>query len=159
VVSPCFGNLDARDAFHDMLFDERKLVLVPPCRPYAGNLLHHVVVCWKPNERVQRAVVAARRWLAAADRITVLCVDDGPDGHYAFTARELFTQVGLQAEIVSISAGKRPVGEAILDYAGDAQATCLVIGAFRYGLVLELLFGRVTRYLISHATIPLMMKH
>ena len=159
VVAPCFGNLDARDAFRDMLFDEHKLVLVPPCRPLAGKLLGHVVVCWKPGGGAERAVIAARRWLAVADRLTVLCVNDKTDGYYAFTARELFTQIGLEPEIVSIDSGKRNVGAAILDYAQDAGATCLVTGAFRFGPVLELVLGRVTPYLLSHAALPLLMKH
>ncbi|MGO6904934.1 universal stress protein, partial [Rhizobium ruizarguesonis] len=30
VVAPCHGNMDARDAFHDIVFNEHKLVLVPP---------------------------------------------------------------------------------------------------------------------------------
>ncbi|AWM24043.1 universal stress protein [Sinorhizobium fredii] len=63
VVAPSRGNLDARDAFHDLLFKERKLVLVPPPSPYDGNLLGHVMIAWKPHDHTQRAVVAARRWL------------------------------------------------------------------------------------------------
>jgi len=44
VVAPCHGNMDARDAFHDLLFNEGKLVLVPPRGPYAGNLVEHLVI-------------------------------------------------------------------------------------------------------------------
>ncbi|MGO7443021.1 universal stress protein, partial [Rhizobium ruizarguesonis] len=39
------------------------------------------------------------------------------------------------------------------------KATCLLSGAFKHGYVLELLLGRVTRYLLSHATVPMMIKH
>lgn len=159
VVAPCHGNLDARDAFHDLLFNEHKLVLAPPPGPYAGDLLGHVVIGWKPHEHAQRAVVAARRWLAAADRVTVLCVNDKPDGRYQFTARELLTQLGLDGDVIAVSSGSRSVGETILDFATSAKATCLLIGAFKHGYFLELLLGRVTRYLLSHSTLPMMMKH
>ena len=159
VVAPCHGNMDARDAFHDLLFNEHKLVLVPPPGPYAGNLLGHVVIGWKPNDHAQRAVVAARRWLAAADRITVLCVDDKPEGKCTFTAREPLAQLGLSGDVVAISSDGRSVGTAIIEFASSAKATCLLIGAFKHSYFLELLIGRVTRYLLSHATLPIIMKH
>ncbi|MGZ2488275.1 nucleotide-binding universal stress UspA family protein [Rhizobium pisi] len=159
VVAPCHGNMDARDAFHDLLFNEHKLVLAPPPGAYRGNLLGHVVIGWKPHDHTQRAVVAARRWLAAADRVTVLCVNDKPDGSYQFTARELFDQLGLKSNVVAIDSGSRSVAEAILHFARSANATCLLIGAFKHGYFLELLLGRVTRHLLSHAALPLMMKH
>ncbi|WFU12700.1 universal stress protein (plasmid) [Rhizobium sp. CB3090] len=159
VVAPCHGNMDARDAFYDLLFKEHKLVLVPPSGAYAGNLLGHVVIGWKPHEHAQRTVVTARRWLAAADRITVLSVKDKADGSYQRTARELLDRLGLEGEVVAIGSGGRSVGETILDFAGSASATCLLIGAFKHGYLLELLLGRVTRHLLSHSALPLMMKH
>ncbi|QND37637.1 universal stress protein (plasmid) [Rhizobium leguminosarum bv. viciae] len=159
VVAPCHGNMDARDAFHDILFNEHKLVLVPPPGQYAGNLLGHVVIGWKPHDHAQRAVVAARRWLTAADRVTVLCVNDKPDGSYQFTARELLKQLGLDGDVIAINSGNRSVGETILDFAKAEKATCLLIGAFKHGYFPELLLGRVTRYLLSHATLPMMIKH
>ncbi|MBY5364878.1 universal stress protein [Rhizobium leguminosarum] len=159
VVAPCHGNMDARDTFHDILFNEHKLVLVPPPGQYAGNLLGHVVIGWKPQDHAQRAVVAARHWLTAADRITVLCVNDRPDGGYRFTALELLKQLGLDGDVIAINSGGRSVGETILDFAKAEKATCLLIGAYKHGYLLELLLGRVTRYLLSHRTLPMMMKH
>lgn len=159
IVTPRHGNMDARDTFHDILFKEHKLVLVPAPGPYAGNLLGHVVIGWKPHEHAQRAVVAARRWLAAADRITMLCVNDKADGSYQSTARELLTELGLDGDVVAISSGSRSVGESILDFAKSADASCLLIGAFKRGYFLGLFLGRVTRYLLSHSTLPMMMKH
>ncbi|MGF6178423.1 universal stress protein [Ensifer sp. 4252] len=159
VVLPAHGNLDARDAFHDLLFNERKLVLVPPVGKYSGDLLRHVLIGWKPHAHARDAVVAARRWLVAAEQVTVLCVNDKPDGNYQFTARELLDQLGVKGDVVAISSEGRPVGEAVLDFANSAYSTCLLIGAFKHSYFLELLLGRVTRYLLAHATIPLMMKH
>jgi nucleotide-binding universal stress UspA family protein len=151
--------LDACDVFHDVLFNERKLVLVPPARGYSGSLLRHVVIGWEPHSHARDAVVAARRWLVLAERITVLCVNDQPAGNYQYTARELRGQLGLEGELVAISSEGRLVGEAILDFASSVHATCFLIGAYKNGYFLELLLGRISRYLLAHATIPLMMKH
>ncbi|MEY9626193.1 universal stress protein [Sinorhizobium fredii] len=159
VVAPCHGNLDARDAFHNLLFREHKLVPAPPSGPFAGNLLGHVVIGWKRNGHAQRALVAARRWLAAADRVTVLCVNDKPDGSYQSTARDLLDQLSLDGNVVAVRSDGRLVGATILDFGTSAKASCLLIGAYRHGYFLELLLGRLTRYMLSHAKLPLMLKH
>ncbi|MGO8657926.1 universal stress protein, partial [Rhizobium ruizarguesonis] len=78
---------------------------------------------------------------------------------YQFTARELLKQLGLDGDVIAINSGNRSVGETILDFAKAEKATCLLIGAFKHGYFLELLLGRVTRYLLSHATLPMMIKH
>ncbi len=159
VVTACHGNMDARDAFHDLLFNERKLVLVPPSNGYAGDLVRHILIGWKPHAYARDAVVAAKRWLVAAGQITVLCVDDKPDGSYQRTAQELLTQLGLKGDVVAIGSQSRPVAETILDFAGSVGATCLLTGAFKHNYFLELFLGRVTRHLLAHRTLPLMMKH
>ncbi|MEK1894540.1 MAG: universal stress protein [Rhizobium sp.] len=159
VVTPYRGNLDARDAFHDVLFHEGKLVLVPPANGYRGHLLDHVLIGWKPHDHARRTMVAARRWLLAANRITVLCVDDKPNRHYETTATEICRQLGLDAEIVVTSSTGRSVGNTILDFGTSVNATCILIGAFKHGYLLELLLGRVTYRLLSHATVPLLMSH
>ncbi|MBW9117580.1 universal stress protein [Rhizobium cauense] len=159
VVTPYRGNIDARDTFHNVLFHEGKLVLVPPANGYRGHLLDHVLIGWKPHDHARRAMVAARPWLTAAKRITVLCVDDKPNRHYETTAREICHQLGLDAEIVVTSSTGRSVGNTILDFGISVNATCLLIGAFKHGYLLELLLGRVTYRLLSHATVPLLMCH
>lgn len=159
VVTPAQGNMDARDVFHDVLFNEGKLVLVPPAEGYAGNFLSHVVIGWKPHAHTEGAVVAAQPWLVAAERLTVVCIDDTADGRYQTTARDMLARLDLIGEVVAIRSGRRPVGETVRDYAGAVQASCLLIGAYRHNYLMELLFGRVTRYLLAHARLPLMMKH
>lgn len=159
VITPYRGNLDARDVFHNVLFHEGKLVLVPPTGGYRGRLLDHVLIGWKPHDHARRTMVAARRWLLAANRVTVLCVDDKPNRHYETTAREICRQLGLDAEIVVTSSTGRSVGNTILDFGASVNATCILIGAFKHGYLLELLLGRVTYRLLSHATVPLLMSH
>lgn len=159
VVAMQHGNTDAREAFRSVVFNQHKLVLAPPSGAYAGNLLGHVVIGWKEQGHAEDALTAAKRWLAAADRLTVLCIDDSPDGKSQNSARALLDRLDLRAEIVAASSDNRPIGEVIVDFAQAQHATCLLIGAYRHGYFLELLLGRITRYVLSHATMPVMMKH
>lgn len=159
VVAPYHGNLDARDAFYDLIFNEQKLVLVPPRGGYDGSLLRHVVIAWKPQNHAQRAVTAARQWLAVAERVTIVCVNDTPAAVSQNKAKDLMAGIGIRADIVAVSSGSRSVGETILDFACAENASCLLLGAFKHSYFLELLLGRVTRYLLLNAPMPLLMKH
>ncbi|QFI69349.1 hypothetical protein EKH55_4475 [Sinorhizobium alkalisoli] len=38
------------------------------------------------------------------------------------------------------------------------QASCSLIGAYWHNYLMEQLLGRVTRYLLTHARLPLMIK-
>jgi nucleotide-binding universal stress UspA family protein len=159
VVASRHGNIDARDAFRSVVFNQHKLVLVPPARGYGGNLLGHVVIGWRSPGHAEDALVAARRWLAAAERITVVCVNDSATGKAQGSAGAMLARLGLEAQIVSISSGKRSTGQTLVDFAREEQATCLLIGAFKHSYFLELLLGRITRYVLQHATMPVMIKH
>jgi nucleotide-binding universal stress UspA family protein len=159
VVASRYGNADARDAFRSVVFSQHKLVLMPPARDYdKGNLFGHVVIGWRQQGHAEDTLIAARRWLAAAARITLVCIDD-TDGKAKTSAEALLARLALQGQVVAISSGDRSIGEAIVEFAEAQKATCLLIGAFRHGYLLELLFGRITRYVLSHATMPVMMKH
>jgi nucleotide-binding universal stress UspA family protein len=159
VVATRHGSIDAREAFRSVIFNAHKLVLAPPARGYRGDLLRHVVIGWKPHGHTRSAVIAARRWLDAADRVTMLCVNDTPERTYQRSAGELLTRLELKAGITAIHSSTRSIGEAIVDFARTEEATCLLIGAFKYGYLLELLLGRITPYVLSHAPMPVMMRH
>ncbi|WP_151613111.1 universal stress protein [Sinorhizobium alkalisoli] len=42
--------------------------------------------------------------------------------------------------------------------ANAVQASCSLIGAYWHNYLMEQLLGRVTRYLLTHARLPLMIK-
>jgi nucleotide-binding universal stress UspA family protein len=159
VVTARHGNIDARDAFRSVVFHAHKLVLVPPPRGYGGHLLGHVVIGWRPQDNARDTIIAAKRWLAVADRVTVLCIDDTADRHYQASAVALLAQLGINAQIAAVRSGKRSVGETIVDFVRTENATCLLIGAFKHSYVLELLLGRITQHVLSHTSVPVLMKH
>ena len=159
VVTSRHGNADARDAFRSVVFSQHKLVLMPPARDYyQGNLFGHVVIGWRQQGHAEDTLIAAKRWLAAARRITLVCIDD-TDGKAKTSAEALLARLALQGQVLAISSNGRSIGETIVEFAKTEKATCLLIGAFKHGYLLELLFGRITRYVLSHATMPVMMKH
>lgn len=158
VVTPRTGNLDARDVVHSVLFQSHRLALLPPYRPRPADFLRHVMIGWKPDEHALHAVQAARSWLAAAPRVTVVCVDDGSQA-YRHAAAQRLAEMDIKAEIVGIDSGPEAVADALAGYANAIGASCLLTGAYRHGQLLEMLLGRVTHSLLAHAEIPLLMMH
>lgn len=152
------GNMDAGDALHSAIFDSKKLVMVSPRQPRETFVLDHVVVGWKPHENAYHTIDASRRWLEAANRLTIICVNDW-EHEYARTAQELFSSFSIRADIRPVLSGDLTVGRCLLNYAEDLGASCLTIGAYRHSPFVELLLGRVTRYMLANASIPILMKH
>jgi hypothetical protein len=57
------------------------------------------------------------------------------------------------------SSGTRSTGQTLVDFAREEEATCLLIGAFKHSYFLELLLGRITRYVLRTRPMPVMIKH
>jgi nucleotide-binding universal stress UspA family protein len=51
------------------------------------------------------------------------------------------------------------VGEAVLREAHAHDADLLVMGAYSHSRIYELILGGATRYMLSHADLPLFMAH
>jgi len=160
LVVPRTGSLDARDVVHSILFREHKLCLLPTYRQsVAGNFLDHVLVAWKPEDNIRRTLEAAVNWLAHAQKITVVCVDDDKQGSAEAAAVEQFGRMGIRTTTVAIRSGPESVADALIGYAASIGATCIVAGAYRHGELVEMVWGQVTRQLIAHAQLPLLMMH
>jgi nucleotide-binding universal stress UspA family protein len=152
-------NLDGRDALHYALFHSRKLVGVAPRGSHQQKVLDHIVVGWKPHDNAYSTVTAAKSWLQAAGKVSVICVNDHADRNYERTATQLFQSLTIPCEIRTVTSEQMSVGQCLLDQAEAMDASCLMIGAYHHGPLLELVLGRVTRHVLSHASLPLIMKH
>lgn len=160
LVVPRTGSLDARDVVHTILFREQKLCLLPTYRQsVAGDFLDHVLVAWKPEDNIRRTLEASARWLAHARKITVVCVDDDKQGSAEAEAIEQLSRLGIRTTTVAIRSGPESVADALIGYGASIGATCIVAGAYRHGELVEMVWGKVTRHLIAHAQLPLLMMH
>jgi nucleotide-binding universal stress UspA family protein len=57
-----------------------------------------------------------------------------------------------------VSDGLSPA-DALLDYAADMQADLLIVGGYGHSRTREMIMGGVTRDLLRHMTVPLLMSH
>jgi nucleotide-binding universal stress UspA family protein len=66
---------------------------------------------------------------------------------------------GIEAELQIIPIGEEPFGGTLLARAHAVGADMLVTGAYAHSPLRELILGGVTRYLIAHADLPVLMRH
>jgi len=147
-----------RWAIHGALIDsDRPVLVVPPERPPAP-FGRRVAIAWRDDPRTIKAVLAALRWLEQAESVVVLA--GAREGRAEPRLPELLAEHGLRAELhVLAVTGQRVFGEALLDRAHALGADMLVLGAYVRQPVIGMLLGGVTRHMLTHADLPLLMRH
>lgn len=126
--------------------------LQPPC----GT----VAIAWNGSVPAIRALHAALPLLVQASRVVVLA------GHVpeASSLRAAFPlQHWLEARVPHVEycplAADAQHGEGILDAAHECGAELLVMGAYGRSRASEWLLGGVTRHMLAHADLPVLMRH
>lgn len=142
-----------------ILFESGRPILVAPPLPPA-TMGNNVVIAWNGSTETARAISLAMPLLHKAEKITVLTVKNatvpGPIGEQI--ARTLRIN-GIPAQALYVEDEGRQAGETILTVAKDVGADLLVKGAYTQSRLRQMIFGGPTRYLLEHATLPMIMAH
>ena len=146
------------EAFEETLMKSGRPVLLSP---EAGVAVFpkRIALGWDGSVPAARAVSAALPYLTHAEHVDVLAIshDKAPDG-----LDDLCTYLkmhGVATTAKAIDAANRPIGAVLLEAASAGGAGALVLGAYGHSRVTQFLFGGVTRHVISHANIPLLLAH
>lgn len=155
----------ARTLIEDVLMTAgRPLLLIP----YAGRfdtVGTNVLVGWTPTRESARAVHDALPLLAPGAKVTVLTVEatraaaDSDSIPTADIAEHLARHaLNVSAARTVVTDGLSPA-DALLDYASDMSADLLVVGGYGHSRTREMIMGGVTRDLLRHMTLPVLMSH
>ena len=147
-----------RQAIHAALFDtDRPVLIIPPERP-PRTFGRQVAIAWRDDSRTARSVLAALRWLGDAERIVVLA--GAREGEPLPRLPDILSEHGIEASLhVLPIAGQRAFGEVLLAEAHELGADMLVMGAFVRHPARRLLLGGMTQYMLTHADLPVFMRH
>lgn len=136
----------------------RPVMVVPPGEP--GSVGGSVVIGWNRTPSAARAVAAALPFLASSRSVTVVSVTTGAkQGPSPQGIARYLSWHGVSAEVVEIPPDHRVVGEALLDEASERGADLVVMGAYSHSRLRELILGGVTRYVLQHPKVPVLMAH
>jgi nucleotide-binding universal stress UspA family protein len=125
-----------------------------------GKLGGRIAIAWNGSTEATRAIHAALPFLTEASAVTVLAAEDeeSPDFGSAELAQYLGHH-GVSATAHRFSPNGRDEGEALLAEAASVHADMLVMGAYTHSRLRQLILGGVTRHIMSHATIPVLLSH
>lgn len=154
----------AWELVEDMLFASARPVLVVP---YAGSFPscgRHVLIAWNGSVEGARAVQGALPLIRSAGRVTILSVVRPSEIDPKFLPEAVDLAVHLARHGVAASVARSVNDEladadAILDFAADSGADLLVSGAYGQSRLREMMLGGVSRSLLRHMTLPVLMAH
>lgn len=159
LTRPTHRQLDQeRLAIHAALFDcDRPVLVVPPDAP-ASPFGRRIAIAWRDDERTIKAVLSGLRCVAKAEDIHVLA--GTRDASRRPRSPEILDEHGITAKLHILPiAGQEVFGERLLRTAHQLNADMLIVGAFARHPLRSLILGGVTRYMLAHADIPLLMRH
>jgi nucleotide-binding universal stress UspA family protein len=152
-AEPSMATLEA------VLFESgRPILIAPPVSP--TKLGETVVIAWNDSTETARATAFAMPLLRLAQRVIVLTVEGwgGPAASGAQLARSLRIN-GIAAESKTVGQERRGAGEAILKASASMGGDLLVKGAYTQSRLRQMIFGGATSYILSEASVPVLMAH
>lgn len=138
-------------------------VLVVPRVGDFATVGERVLVAWNASREAKRAIDDAMPILRLARQVTVTVVKPQRSGRHGdvpgadialYLARH-----GVHAEAAQVYGEDTAVDDLILSRAADLGADLIVMGAFGYPRLMEVVLGGVTRALLAHMTVPVLLAH
>ena len=141
-------------ALRAALFATDRPVLVVPAQSSA-DFGRGVAIAWRDDQRAAKAVLSALHCLTRA--VSVFVLTGGRNAASAPPA--ILAEHGVAATLHTLPSGAGAVGAALLARAHELGADMLVMGAYQHSALHELLLGGVTRHMLTHADLPVLMRH
>ena len=136
----------------------RPILIAPPSAP--SSLGESVAITWNGSTETARTIALSMPFLKQAKKVSVITVEDamvpGPTG--AEVARHLGRN-DIEATVVDCAAGKRSLGEAILEEAAAQGADLVVKGAYTNSRLRQMIFGGATSHILAYTEVPVFMAH
>jgi nucleotide-binding universal stress UspA family protein len=126
----------------------------------SDKFARRIAIGWDGKTAAAQAVAAAIPYLQRADSVEILSVQRPPlKAEATEPLREYLTLHGVNSTERLIDPGSKRIGEALLFAAVEGGADLLVMGGYGRGRLRESLIGGVTRHVIAHADLAVLMVH
>ena len=148
----------------DLMIDAGRPVLVTP---YAGTFEivgRRVLVAWDGTREANRALHDALPLLGGAEAVTVMHVgaqqtDLDRDRPWLERIVRHLGRHGIKAQPEESARAGIAISDVLLSRAADLGADMIVAGAYHHAQLRERLLGGVSRDLLDHLTVPVLMSH
>lgn len=148
----------------DIVVGSGRPVLVVPFAGEFDAIGRRVLIAWDGSREAARAVHDALPLIAKAEAAVVTGVSmREAQAECAYPSLDRIVRHlerhGIPARLDEIVGSDVPVGELLLSRAADLDADLIVAGAYHHSQFREALIGGVSRGLLDHTTVPVLMAH
>ena len=159
VPRPSSGSVQGQRCFDAAVFEcGRPALVIGEKLPLA--LINHVMVAWNGSLEASRAVLGAIPLLHQADRVSIFsALRYESEGADAADLTESLQWHGIRAHLIPGPRDESSTGAALVSATVEQQATMIVMGAYTHSRLRQSFLGGVTRHLLAHAPVPLLMSH
>jgi nucleotide-binding universal stress UspA family protein len=151
--------INTQRCFDAAVFESgRPALLVPENLPF--DIADHVVIAWNGSLQASRAVFGAMPLLHLANRVSIFAApQNDADSVDPDDLAEALSWHGIHAHMILPSGSGPSTAEALIVSATKQQATLIVMGAYTHSRLRQTFLGGMTKYLLAHAPVPLLMSH
>jgi nucleotide-binding universal stress UspA family protein len=150
-------DVSSSDALHAVLFDSGRPVLISPQKAPA-QIGTRVCLAWNGTAESASSVMAAMDWMQQAEGVAILSADGyqrrGPGAADLMAYLALH---GVHAEPITFRSVNGSVGAGLLAAAAEFGCDLLSMGAYSHSRLRQLILGGVTRHVLEHSALPVMM--
>jgi len=141
----------------------RPVLVIPNIGEYP-NIGERVMVAWDASRLATRATNDAMPFMEGAKHVSVMAVNPrgGEEGHGEIPSADICLHLarhGINAEAQHVFADDVEAGDMLLSRAADEGIDLFVMGAYGHARWREVVLGGVTRHLLRHMTMPVLMSH
>jgi nucleotide-binding universal stress UspA family protein len=146
------------DLAEELMLGTGRPVLIVPYAAAPKSIGTRVLVAWDASREAARAVADAMPILEVAGAVEVFVANGATTVHGTDIAAHL-ARHSLNVEVYTTETGETPIGDALLNRANDSNADLIVMGGYGHSRFRESVFGGVTRHILEHMTVPVLMSH
>ncbi len=135
--------------------------------PYAGKFAHvgrRVLLLWNETREAARAASDAMPFLQAAKQVDVLAFDSKRSEQGAIASGlgdigDYLARHGANVNVAREPIGEVEIGALALSRAADFGSDLIVMGGYGHSRLREWVMGGVSRSILEHMTVPVLMSH
>lgn len=157
---PSGGDSRFADLAEDVLVSSGRPLLAIPYIGAVGGVGEKVIVAWNASREAARAVADAMPILDRAREVEIFIARDNDIGDLpgADIAAHL-ARHGIDVTVYETPANDVSVGDALLNRAAETGTDMIVMGGYGRSRFREFVLGGVTRHMLQHMTVPVLMSH
>ena len=149
--------VSSSEALHAVLFDSGRPVLIAS-RRIGPTIGRRICIAWNGTAEGASAVLSVLGWLGGAEAVQVLHSEEYQRrGPAAAELLHYLSAHGVQAEVATFRSVGGEVGAGLLAAAANFGADLLAMGAYSHSRLRQLILGGVTRHVLAHAELPVLM--